>query len=777
VIEVPSGLLDSVSEYCMGTLASYLEDHEYRPQRIDLMIDTLRGLTHMHGLSIVHGDLKSVNVLVTDRGTAKLCDFGHSQYIDGCHQDQLESSDTSSRFQATMRYMCPEFFRDTKAKPTIFSDMWAFGCLALEILSQLQPYHHIENEFLVPAAIRNGAIPSVKPEYPNAAGCLNDVLWSAVKKCWYTDPSFRPSSNSLLNSIFDLLARGLINPSAATPERPILLMDDEIIPLRPETKDFADRSSKMRKESISAQKSVNIWAYFDDGDKPATGRPGLPQYVAKVPCITARQGSSRSANRSFENGAAVNGRARIETSAISDSSNTQRAGISAHNDIANNSWRFDAMGGDGNLKLTSISFARLSLDLPPRDRRMLFNDDTASARYLSPELVQDEARPTPASDMWAFGNVAFWIFSSLIPYPEYKDEIQVISQLTKGNPPNGLAQFERLNELGGRRLVGEPHWLTNGIWASILRCWNIDAAQRPTATQLLREIESRPDTSESSGSSLWTIAGVADLTGRIKRAEKKGYGVGLGWSIGIWRSSYDGRGKRKTQITLLSWKTELSQGFFRSSLEVTLKSAESSIRTTTMYAARDYYTRQFHELRDQDKNDLVKDLGNAIHYLHHEISQGVIVHGNLSMETILIDAQGTLKLSNFEFSCQYAHADNALEATAIFAPSLAPVPSRWHAPEFFEAPTDSGWPNPTQFTDLWSLGCVTVAISTNEPPYAAYDSPGALSQIISGASPYLQEDCTPEIWEIASQLWASPAYERISTTRFIKLAYELDERL
>ncbi|KAG8742761.1 hypothetical protein FRC10_000928 [Ceratobasidium sp. 414] len=571
----------------MGTLASYLEDHKYRPQRIDLMIDTLRGLTHMHGLSIVHGDLKSVNVLVTESGTAKLCDFGHSQYIDDCHQDPSDGSDAPSRFQATMRYMCPEFFREIKAKPTIFSDMWAFGCLALEILSQLQPYHHIESEFLVPTAIRNGAIPSVKPEYPNAAGCLNDVLWSVVKRCWYANPSLRPSSNALLDSIFDLLARGLINPSAATPERPVLLMDDELVPLRPETKDFADRPSKMRKESISAQKSVNVWAYFDDDDKPALGRPGVPQYVVKVPCITGWQDSSHSADRSFENalrqlvrdrlglqhrnivkilgidssygkyfgivlehcsqGSFVMYKNRMRqdeavyvtyASVISDGPGAEWATIFAYNALTDTSWRFDTIDGDGNLKLTSTSFARLSLNLPLRDRKMLFNDDTASARYLSPELVQDEARPTPASDMWAFGNVAFWtpqIFSSLVPYPEYKDEIQVISQLTKGNPPNGLAQHEKLSELGGARLIGEPHWLTNGIWGSIQRCWSVDTGQRPTATQFLREIESRPDMSESSGSSLWTIPGVTDLTGRVKRVEKTGHGVGLGWSVGFWR--------------------------------------------------------------------------------------------------------------------------------------------------------------------------------------------------------------------------------------------------
>ncbi|KAG9095463.1 hypothetical protein FS749_010397 [Ceratobasidium sp. UAMH 11750] len=188
-----------------------------------------------------------------------------------------------------------------------------------------------------------------------------------------------------------------------------------------------------------------------------------------------------------------------------------------------------------------------------------------------------------------------------------------------------------------------------------------------------------------------------------------------------------------------------------------------------------YYAKKFHELDQRAKADLIRDLGEAIHHLHHEVSQGVVVHGNLSMDVILIDAKGTLKLSNFEFACQYAHADNMLEAPVIFAPPLAPPPSRWHAPEFFEGPTDSGWPNPTQFSDLWSLGCLVVAIWVNRLPFADYDSPGALSQIISGTAPYSQEDCPPQVLEIATLLWAKPHYDRMSAARFTEMVQVLYE--
>ncbi|KAG9103003.1 hypothetical protein FRC07_010107 [Ceratobasidium sp. 392] len=145
--------------------------------------------------------------------------------------------------------------------------------------------------------------------------------------------------------------------------------------------------------------------------------------------------------------------------------------------------------GHGDLKLTSISFSRLSLSLPSEERGALFEGQFTSARYMSPELLQDEARPTPESDMWAFGNVAFWVFSGLIPYAEYKNEIEVIAQVSKGLPPNGPSLLERLEELGGTPIPEDSLWQTNGTWQSILRCWNVNAGQRLTATQFLDELE------------------------------------------------------------------------------------------------------------------------------------------------------------------------------------------------------------------------------------------------------------------------------------------------
>ncbi|KAG8709805.1 hypothetical protein FRC09_000459 [Ceratobasidium sp. 395] len=199
-----------------------------------------------------------------------------------------------------------------------------------------------------------------------------------------------------------------------------------------------------------------------------------------------------------------------------------------HGDLTPKNILVDA---NGNLRLTSISFARLSLDLASEHRARLFEGDTPSARYMSPELLQDEASPTPESDMWAFGNVAFWIFSGLEPYSEHKNEIEVVAQITRGIPPNGPDQLAKLGDLDETPIPDDSLWQTNGTWESISRCWSVVTKHRPTATQFLDDLENQSNMSERSGVfDHWNISGIKDLTGRIKKSETTNYGLSLAWS-------------------------------------------------------------------------------------------------------------------------------------------------------------------------------------------------------------------------------------------------------
>lgn len=104
---------------------------------------------HEHEPIIVHGDLKPVmlsytmglmlinssitnqtNVLIDDQGNAKICDFGLvCILLDEGHTGVT----TTTPFTGTERYLAPELLTESDPKPSTGSDVWALGCIGLEV--------------------------------------------------------------------------------------------------------------------------------------------------------------------------------------------------------------------------------------------------------------------------------------------------------------------------------------------------------------------------------------------------------------------------------------------------------------------------------------------------------------------------------------------------------------------------------------------------------------------------------------------------------------------
>ncbi|KAF8598349.1 kinase-like protein, partial [Ceratobasidium sp. AG-I] len=72
--------------------------------RYKLCSDVAAGVEYLHGIGMVHGDLKALNVLVSHDGTAKLSDFDHS-ILSNC---TLLFSSTTNVGGGTLRWMAPE---------------------------------------------------------------------------------------------------------------------------------------------------------------------------------------------------------------------------------------------------------------------------------------------------------------------------------------------------------------------------------------------------------------------------------------------------------------------------------------------------------------------------------------------------------------------------------------------------------------------------------------------------------------------------------------------
>ncbi|OAX31979.1 kinase-like protein [Rhizopogon vinicolor AM-OR11-026] len=175
-----------------GSLNDYLK-RDF-PQLSDsrksgLIRQVVAGLSYLHGKGIVHGDLTGANILVDDSGSLRIADFALSMPIAEAGDEMFSSSHVG-----TLRWLAPEFvdinFEGVEGKkPTKPGDIYAFGCVMLQILSGKTPYSWITPAAQITVAIASGQEPFKHRVHMN----MGEVYEPLSSRCLSKIPEQRPS--------------------------------------------------------------------------------------------------------------------------------------------------------------------------------------------------------------------------------------------------------------------------------------------------------------------------------------------------------------------------------------------------------------------------------------------------------------------------------------------------------------------------------------------------------------------------------------------------------
>ncbi|CAE6476285.1 unnamed protein product [Rhizoctonia solani] len=118
-----------------GTLQQYLNQRN-DISRHALCLQIAEGVAYLHGVNMIHGDLKASNILMSPEGIPKLTDFDYS-IISDC---SLVFSATTRMGGGTLRWMAPELVIDEEpVERNKRTDIYALGMTFLVSMVEISP--------------------------------------------------------------------------------------------------------------------------------------------------------------------------------------------------------------------------------------------------------------------------------------------------------------------------------------------------------------------------------------------------------------------------------------------------------------------------------------------------------------------------------------------------------------------------------------------------------------------------------------------------------------
>jgi len=185
-----------VMEYIKGsTLRRKLKDVKNWDQNAILTyaVQIIRALKEAHSKGIVHRDIKSENIMVTEDDRIKVMDFGLAK-LKGSPQVTKTGNTVG-----TVTYMSPEQLRGDAVDER--SDIWSFGIVLYELLTGRLPFKDDYDHAIMYSILNKDPAP-----VSTLNSSVSPKLEAVVAKCIEKDPAERyQTAGALLVELNDLL--------------------------------------------------------------------------------------------------------------------------------------------------------------------------------------------------------------------------------------------------------------------------------------------------------------------------------------------------------------------------------------------------------------------------------------------------------------------------------------------------------------------------------------------------------------------------------------------
>lgn len=179
-----------------GSVQTMLNSYGALPEPLvrSFVRQILHGLSYLHNKDIIHRDIKGANILVDNKGTIKISDFGISKKLEATNiLNGANNNKNRPSLQGSVFWMAPEVVKQTSY--TKKADIWSLGCLVVEMMTGTHPFPDCSQ---LQAIFKIGG-GKASPTIPDSA---TEEARTFLGQTFEMDYNLRPSADELMLSPF-----------------------------------------------------------------------------------------------------------------------------------------------------------------------------------------------------------------------------------------------------------------------------------------------------------------------------------------------------------------------------------------------------------------------------------------------------------------------------------------------------------------------------------------------------------------------------------------------